>query len=381
MSKHLEIGEKIELDMSSRRNFLKMLGGGAVGLLGLQTAIERAYGEKAEGVPLVHTHDIYGNPDTVRLVPEERYRKIMEYKNLPRRFTRQNGVRSVGLTQLSRDETDLVLEVTIDPAREDDLTRETLESQRPDGAMGVTVETGERRNLEFLSSSEQQDLESLSCSDRDDEYSELVGGIEVNNDVELTSGGTLGLVGYNTDAEPVIVTAHHITHASDEILQPDEGRVVGDLHEASPHRTEEDTVSYSIREDVVDYSAREVEDIQDIDGKWTFEGITDETSGWIGGSIDVDFSGKTSCTGSNTAVDTERGTDYVEHAVWMDASPEQDGDSGGPWIDDDGKLVALASAGSEDPDGASVGAAATEALEAVDAQLYPMCYAGADTTC
>jgi len=82
----------------------------------LSSVIERAYGARPDGVPLVHTDDVNGDPDKVRIVPGERYRRLQVYANLPisklgGRYDALNGVR---ITQRSNDETDLALQFLVD---------------------------------------------------------------------------------------------------------------------------------------------------------------------------------------------------------------------------------------------------------------------------
>ena len=100
---------------TTRHRVLKLLGAASAGVAGLSSVIERAYGARPDGVPLVHANDVSGDPDKVRIVPQERYRRLQVYANLPisklgGRYDALNGVR---ITQRSNDETDLALQFLV----------------------------------------------------------------------------------------------------------------------------------------------------------------------------------------------------------------------------------------------------------------------------
>ncbi len=350
-----KLGQKIELDVESRRRFLKMLGAGATATGGLGTVIERAYGEQPEGVPLVHTYDAYGNPDRVRIVAEERYQKIKAYENLPPAFDDREAINGVRLEQLSDDPTELGLEVSVDPAHEDDVSAERLET-----ALGA---------IDMPASVVPEAVESEHHDCRTATYATMKGGIEVGaaRDDGIHKG-TLGLVAYDSvDGAPVIVTADHLTVGTASIYQPaDLTRPVGDFKRRSSWDDGEDVTSYELHTDV-DYSATEIVDNQNAVGTWTFSGLSDETSWW--GSVACTLSGNESCTVDNSAVGTTKNA-KVQHQVDMEGDYSVDGDSGGAWVDGDGYVVAFHSGvwGSQD-----VGAAGQEALDAIDVTLAPYC--------
>lgn len=105
------IGDTVSLKNSSRRRFLKQVGGFSAGYAALMKSIENATASSVDGVPIVHTVDRAGNPKRIRIVPRERRRKIRAYSDLPVRdiVSSNSSVESISLEQPSQDETDLVV--------------------------------------------------------------------------------------------------------------------------------------------------------------------------------------------------------------------------------------------------------------------------------
>lgn len=109
-----------------------------------------------------------------------------------------------------------------------------------------------------------------------------------------------------------------------------------------------------------------VEAIPNITGYWTYSGISDETSG---GSIYCFMAGAESYKREGYANSVSR-NDYVNHEVDYGDSNAEQGDSGSPYVDPDGKLVSMYNgcncAGGDKWD---IGTAGNYVLKSVNASL------------
>lgn len=73
----LGIGSVIELDdLWTRRKLMKVVTSVGAGAAGLTAGIENVAGDKPDGKPLVLTYDGRGNPAMIKILPEERHRRI-----------------------------------------------------------------------------------------------------------------------------------------------------------------------------------------------------------------------------------------------------------------------------------------------------------------
>ncbi|WP_336361766.1 twin-arginine translocation signal domain-containing protein [Haladaptatus sp. ZSTT2] len=354
----LEIGEPVHLSQLSRRHFLKFLGASGAGVIGLQQAITEVYGKEPEGTPIVHTYDTKGNPNRVRIIPEERYRRIMALKNFPDQFLQREGINGVGIKPLSNDATDLAIEVFVEEDHEDEISqiRQAAKAKVTNIPIEMTTE---------------QTKTGDDCSSRNNQYTYMQGGIKVNGDSSTSAGGTLTLACYNSDGDEVLVGSGHVMDGASEMYQPaGSSRTVGSFHQWSPKDTGEDVASYILESGISAFS-RSIISVPNATGTWDFFGLADEI--YNNGPVGCTVSGAGSCTANNEAVGTRRGGLRVYHQVNMGSRNATGGDSGGPWMDNNGNLVAVHS-GWVDPWLGSiydVGSAGHQALSAVDAQLYP----------
>lgn len=119
-----------------RRDFLKGLMTAGFGVGGLSMAIETAYGKEPRGKPVVWTRDGRDRPSKVRLVSDERYRRLNVYKNFPiEKYTAAHSfVNKVTLVQPTDDEDDLRLKFHID-----DVTKRK-QRRHPQKLSGIPVE-------------------------------------------------------------------------------------------------------------------------------------------------------------------------------------------------------------------------------------------------
>jgi hypothetical protein len=320
MSGKLDLGTEISLSSTltgaTRRNVLKGIGGAAVGSLGLSRLVEKATGKEPEGKVLTHTTDVHGNPDRVRVVPEERYRRLKVYEQLPaqRLIDKHDALTAITTTQRSSDPSDIGLKFVLDP-----------EIQRGRGALpstysGVPVSFAERE----IDRTPQDTEGGQACSASD------------------TTPGTTTVVAYDDGTgDKVVITAEHVTDSAYEILV--EGSNAGSLKVSD---ASQDVVSYTLYEPNF-ATVGDVEQIQNITGAWTFSGLADKVgqsddgdSIGDGDTVSVDFYGQKSGQLSDECNNTQRNA-KVDYQARMKGGKTKDGDSGGPWVDSNGKLLAV----------------------------------------
>lgn len=327
-----------------RRQFLTALSVFATGPAGLKQAIEAVDGEVDTGVPVVWTRDRAGNPDRVRVVSKERFRRLGVYHTLEfdRLVDRHGGVNGVSLQARSDDPTDITLDVYVD--RVDRLARRRV----PNRVRRVPTTLRERRR---------ERIPGRVCRRRILEfYDPLPANPKItgqNESGDVFGGGTLGLVAWNADAtDPYecFVTAHHVTADSEgktapllqhSGLQDDTGRIesVGRYETHTPLGERGlDGVKYRSTGAVSPAPLETASTDQGrVSGSWDFTGLTDATAD---DSIAVDFAGSATCYAEAKCVGTER-NDLIDYQVTISPQVVTNGDSGGPFLDSDDKLVCL----------------------------------------
>ncbi|WP_153554762.1 hypothetical protein [Halomicrobium sp. LC1Hm] len=116
------------------------------------------------------------------------------------------------------------------------------------------------------------------------------------------------------------------------------GSDVGDLAYSDPRDGGNgmDVAAYTLQ-DNVNYDVNGTIDVPDISGYWTFSGLSDATSG---DTVPANAHGATSGTVNNKVRRTNR-SDKLEYqaAFEKNRDPTSGGDSGMPWIDDDGDVI------------------------------------------
>lgn len=327
----------------------------------------RAAGRQVDGVPVVWTRDRFGVPDRLRLVPAERHRRLRAYWNLDAGslVDCHDAVSGVALRSTGDDETDLGLALLVD--------RETpsLRRSMPDRVAGMDVRC-ERRPAE--------PEPGRVCEDRILRlYDPVAGNVEVygkHADGDAMPPGTLGFVGWAADGDGsrCLVTAGHVAaedgRYADRLYQSGEAddryreEAVG-RHAA--HSSAGDGGLDAARYDVPDGVNAEplatvAEEQPTITGSWDFAGLADATAD---GDVPVSFAGRSTCFGEGRCVGTER-NDLLGYAAEVRPAVATSGDSGGPFLDADGKLVALFSMFRPRTNTGSVG---TELLDRVGVRL------------
>lgn len=305
---------------STRRKFIKIIGFGGVTATALPKIIERAKAE-SNGVPIVYTKDRYGEPDKIKFISRERKRRLdAAYKlSFQEVVDEHPSVHSMGVTQLSGKEEGLGLELYIDPSITEDERR-----MLPDQLSGIsTVFTKQTPG-----------------GTRDYSCSEGWGGISIDP-VEggcavANSGlGTLCLAGYDNDAElPVLLSAGHVFDDGNDFYIYQDGRNVG---VRMTDNQDMDAIKFEATDDAI--SLLTVSDSQpDLTGTWTHKGLTDATT-WE--NIDAIFSGRKNCYYTGTCADTQIYGNLAKYEAVFIGNNALNGDSGGPWVDANGKLIAM----------------------------------------
>jgi len=374
MSGSLETDGLYQLDTkATRRKFLGVLAGSGTGLAGLRTATERVFGENPDGKPLVWRYDRFGNPETVRYIPEERYRRIQVYENThPIRFyERVDGVNGITLEQRSDDSTDLVLKVYVDR------NTRSVRNDLPNRVKRVPITVEERKtNREFARECERR---------AQDFYDPLPANPKIStidSDGNKHASGTLGVVCWNDDSNNACecyITAAHVAEEGGsyaEYLQhggeDDSGNIrVEDVGAYVTHSAGGeygmDVIKYRRRSGTVTADIRGNADdhLGDIAGTWTHAGLTDRTSG--SQELPVEFAGKSTCYATTYCTGTSK-TELVEYQADYSPNETTNGDSGGPFLDNDDYLVGTFSYFCEDCE-TSHGPTGQELLDRMNAQL------------
>lgn len=332
----IDLGEYFE--STSRRQFLRTLGGLAAGSVGLSTLITRAAGASPEGEPLVQTVGSNGEPRRVKVVSGRRHSVLKRYENLKmdKLARRYPGLQSVSVVSSDRDRSGLAFEMIFDG---NEVSTAEAEEHTPPKLKGVptvtTVEVTEN----------------------------VPESLEGGSTIDYQSGTATGVF-YNSNNEAMLLTAEHVAGSTVSY----NGQTVGDLHQADETT---DTASYILR-DGVNYDALGMKSpLTDVTEFWTFSGITDRMSM---DPVPVELYGRSSDHVEDRVINTIRSRWYNDiswdYVVEMDNYYTDEGDSGGPWVHD-GALVAQ-HVGARDPLGGSkfsAGTAAVECLSAVGVYL------------
>lgn len=354
----------IELD-TSRRQLLRAASGAGIGLAGFKTAIEEVTGESHDGVPVVYTRDKQGMPDKVRMVSRERYRRLRTYCNIDYQsiFESNQGINEISLKQFSSAEEDIGLHLQI----EDGVQREQISLPNSAENLPVTYETN---SLRYCQNDDNP------CNDPNNEarvcehFNEMKGGIQISDD---SSFGTLCFVGKDSDDgyEKLITAEHVMDNTQGNIYQPDYS-CINDRSVGS-HDTDdigEDIWAGQLDTDSASASVgKTVDEIPDITGYWTWEGLSDHTTT---DSVQCLIAGARTEIKQNWANKTAYSNYSVDHAVVYGQDKAEGGDSGAPYVDLEGNLVSMHNSCSwvkNIPDAWDVGTQAEYVLEAANATL------------
>lgn len=340
---------KMILGRGGRRKFLTHVAGAGTGFLGLNRTVGADEGD-TDQKPIVWTRDQNGEPDVVRYISEERHRRLMVYKNLNINNL-LNEYPSIYFISMGSQpgEQELMLELFVSerrnslPEEVDDVPTVINEIDKydhhPDCREGEEYDTL-RSNI----------------------------GISVDRGDDTHGFGTIGLIGYNAHPDnpyECIVTAYHVVEdrTNNEMYQPAFGDIAGYQRQDDEDM---DTTKYKAARSA-DVGATEESSQEDITGTWDFAGLTDATDG--DGGVDAVIAGKETCSDSATCIGTARDDD-VEYRADYKGEHGVDGDSGSPYVDQNGKLVSLHKGETSDGENwHSVGPVGSETIDRLDVTL------------
>lgn len=330
-----EIESLIEFKGADRRTFLKNLAATGGGLIGLNSAIKRTTAQSSDGVPIVYTRDRQGNPEQVRMVSEERHRRLELFENLEVSDIRNGKGRVTSIALKEHDNGELGLHLYLKNNNRE--TRRKL----PDRYSKMPITFEERGYSKPI-----YECESGDCREGD-HFDTMQGNIQIAVFTSDTtqSVGTLGFVAYNDDgSDPYksLITAAHVVddRSTNKLYQPclnvSSSREVGDFVTLSSP-SDLDGAKYDASTSAAVGATAESSQ-KDISGYWTYQGLSDYTSDK---KLDVVFAGQKTCGAGMECfeVTTTEILDY--QANYHYAYETESGDSGGPYVDGNGKLTGI----------------------------------------
>lgn len=354
-----EAGESIDLrnyySNLPRREFLKLGTGAAVAGLGLSTLVERAYGAEPEGKTIVHTRDRKGRPAKVRVIDPERYRRLQIYSQYPSsKIQGAKGVNGLSITQRSSNPKDIALHFYVNDESVGESLPNTVEEMPVEKALQDSVE---EMPVEF-------------SVERSEAHPHAIqGGSEV--ETEDNSRGTAWLCCYEESSDDgMILTADHVMDQATKMMQ--NGDHIGWYAYSDPRNGGDgmDATAYNATFGT-DVDLLDTIVIDDVVGYWTFSGLSDATSS---SNISANAYGDTSGKVSNEVRRTNR-NDIIEYqaAYKKNHDPTEGGDSGMPWVDNDGYIISHHYGDKETWLGErwNVGGVAEQFLDSVYANLDP----------
>jgi hypothetical protein len=143
-----------------------------------------------------------------------------------------------------------------------------------------------------------------------------------------------------TDESLVALVADHVLDGASPLYY--DGFAAADL----AYRDQQtDTASYKLRDSTY-AGARETISVPNINGVWTFAGLADKVGQTDGGdsisdgdTVAVQIYGQQSGRVDDACNNTKR-SDAIDYQADMAHHRTQQGDSGGPWVDNSGNLLA-----------------------------------------
>lgn len=348
-----ESGREIQLSGSTRRDFIKYLSVSGMGIAGLNSATKRVFGKKPDGVPIVLTRGRDGKPMRIMYVSKERARRFKVFNNIrpEKKFSAADRMTGMTIDTKDGEEDSLRIKIYLDS------NKQSVRRKFPNRVDGTPI-IFEERNNEFTPE----------CR-IDDQYTVLKGNIQIATQV---GAGTLGLVARDSSTnDPVLLTAWHVVDTDKDVLyQPTWSDKVGDYADHTPdNSTGHDIVKYDFYNNGSQYpgavGATEESSQPDITSLWTFSGLSQYLD--LEGRFNVNYAGRNTCSATSNCYDVAKNS-ILNHTAYMDSHPTEKGDSGGPWVDDNGALVCLHT-GVENGTNDVIGGVASEAFDSVNAKL------------
>lgn len=366
----LDNGESIKLQNYygnlSRRRFLQIAAGVTAGSLGMETLVQEVYGAKPEGKIIVHTRDKLDRPAIVESVHPERYGRLKALEQFEAKNVQHSHVNGASIRQRSEDRTDLALQIGLNEealqkgrgqgggrpkraaagkpgGRPKPMPEEIPEvanvPEDPRQIPGVKNEVSKAKRRLSTPPEELPVEYTVTASDPTPEA--LEGGSPLDDDdSDSDYDGTAGLVAYDrSSSDQVLLTAFHITLFRQEMYY--NGTEIDTVvHHDEANDYGQDAITYDVSSEPLVTDVLGTKQIPDVQGYWTFSGLSNATSGWWDPNIPGNFYGATSGKVEDPIDDTHTQVDAgIEYAAHSEHEVTQGGDSGGPWVDDDGYMV------------------------------------------
>lgn len=344
----LHLGQKLR--SMPRRDLLRLSSFTVSSGFGIRSLIQETYGKKPEGKAIVHTGDIHGNSDKVKIIPQKRYRRINVYNNMKlKKFSNINGLQSISILQETPNPSSISIVFDIKK------NSKTLEKDIPNNYNGIPIKY-KRKSVNL-------------------NKEEFEGGRSIDNPNKAGNvDGTICLIAYKKYSDSQrIITADHVMEGANEMKFAGDTIGTFDTRDRSV-----DTTSYSVSSGVETDPLGTVDSrIPNISGVWRSAGLVDKVGNTDDGdsisdgeTVDVKMFGALSGYVEDICNNTKRSFGQVSYQADMRDHKTTDGDSGGPWVDSNGKLLALHHGyASYNGNKWSVGVVGKPALDAVQVSL------------
>lgn len=353
----IDNGERIDLrnyyQNISRRNFMSSVVGTAAGGLALNQLVKEAYGAEPEGKVIVHTRDRSGKPAIVESVDPKRYRRIKTFSEFKPRNINNPHINGASIRQRSESRTDLAIQIGVKPEavgkgmsngngkpKPEDIPGQTNLPENPREIPGVQRALGRAKKRAHASTDQPPVEYKVVGSDMTPQA--LEGGSSLSREHD-GGHGTVGVVGWDESTEKhVLLTAYHVWSGSHGLTY--DGYSINDVMYTSPQDYEnfngQDAITLDISDKDFFYDVKDANEIPGINGYWTYDGLTNATSGWGSSNVDAQAYGHTSGKISDSIDDTHKETSAsgLEYLAHTEHDPGASGDSGCPWVDNDGYM-------------------------------------------
>lgn len=347
----------VEIGEPTRRKFMQMVGAGGSSIAALSAAVETVQGTSRDGYPIIYKRDLNGNPTKIRYVSKERFNVIQVLENItPEHISsKPDSITGITLGETQTKGSAPPIKVYVDKMNE-----KVIRSMK-NRVRDIPLKFEERPEADIT----------LQANCRTGDVADTMeGNIQIGSS---NSAGTLSTVGTDSDYT-VLITSWHVMRegTNDYMYQPapnhSESRTVGVYLDHSPlSSTGYDICKFASYENDHDIGGTKSSQQPDISDAWTFAGLSDYLSR-ISETLSCSFAGAQTCyTDSLECTDVAKYAE-LKHAAYTKPDITIDGDSGGPFVDDNGSLVCILT-GSADNLVAGVGPVGSEALGSIGVGL------------
>lgn len=321
------VGSEKEANQKGRRSRRSVLEAFAASSAGVTIFSQRVYGNSRSGrlVDIVIKRDNRGKPKKVEKISKEHYNNIDSIiKTGPDLLNNYSSIYEVSIVDDGPGHT--MLEARIEPGTS------------PKKADGREIPE-EVNGIQILTKEKLQKNGSDDCSGGWGQ--DWIDPVEGCAGIEARDRGfnhcTLCVVGYDTSQSyKAGITTYHCLNGDTSFGLEQSGRDIGIFREKNEGL---DVAKFEITDDANTQNTHH-EDLPDIKGYWTLAGLHKRLESHPYDPIPVEFSGQSTCFTSNEARDLAFGP-RVDYQVNFFDREATGGDSGGPWVDADGDLVAM----------------------------------------